>query len=65
VRLYSCPGNDLTYRFPLMVETLARLRSRSCIIDGRRLLVMTTVSPHLIAFATATMTKAFSCMPST
>jgi hypothetical protein len=25
--------NDLTHRFPLIVETLARLRSRSCIID--------------------------------
>jgi len=34
VRLYSRPGNDLTGRFPLIVETLARLRSRSCIIDG-------------------------------
>jgi bifunctional non-homologous end joining protein LigD len=34
VRLYSRPGNDLTSRFPLIVETLARLRSRSCIIDG-------------------------------
>jgi bifunctional non-homologous end joining protein LigD len=34
VRLYSRPGNDLTYRFPLIVETLTRLRSRSCIIDG-------------------------------
>jgi ATP-dependent DNA ligase len=34
VRLYSRLGNDLTYRFPLIVETLARLRSRSCIIDG-------------------------------
>jgi bifunctional non-homologous end joining protein LigD len=34
VRLYSRPGNDLTYRFPLIVETLARLRSRSCIIVG-------------------------------
>src|SRR6185295_3032696 len=34
VRLYSRPGNDLTYRFPLIVETLARLRSRSCITDG-------------------------------
>jgi bifunctional non-homologous end joining protein LigD len=33
-RLYSRPGNDLTYRFPLIVEALARLRSRSCIIDG-------------------------------
>jgi bifunctional non-homologous end joining protein LigD len=34
VRLYSRPGNDLTYRFPLIVETLARPRSRSCIVDG-------------------------------
>src|SRR6266478_6603928 len=34
VKLYSRPGNDLTRRFPLIVETLARLRSRSCIIDG-------------------------------
>jgi ATP-dependent DNA ligase len=41
VKLYSRPGNDLTYRFPLIVETVSRLRSRSCIIDGRRLPVMT------------------------
>jgi bifunctional non-homologous end joining protein LigD len=34
VRLYSRPGNHLTHRFPLIVETLARLRSRSCIIHG-------------------------------
>jgi bifunctional non-homologous end joining protein LigD len=34
VRLYSRPGNDLTRRFPLIVNALARLRSRSCIIDG-------------------------------
>jgi ATP-dependent DNA ligase len=34
VRLYSRPGNDLTHRFPLIVETLLRLRARSCIIDG-------------------------------
>ena len=34
VTLYSRPGNDLTERFPLIVEALARLRSRSCIIDG-------------------------------
>jgi bifunctional non-homologous end joining protein LigD len=34
VRLYSRPGNDLTDRFPLIVEALGRLRSRSCIIDG-------------------------------
>jgi ATP-dependent DNA ligase len=29
VRLYSRSGNDLTRRFSLIVETLARLRSRS------------------------------------
>ena len=34
VRLYSRPGNDLTKRFPLIVETLARLRCKSCVIDG-------------------------------
>jgi ATP-dependent DNA ligase len=34
IRLYSRPGNDLTYRFSLIVEALARLRSRSCIVDG-------------------------------
>jgi bifunctional non-homologous end joining protein LigD len=34
LRLYSRPDNDLTYRFPLIVEALARLRSKSCIIDG-------------------------------
>ena len=34
LRLYSRPRNDLTYRFPLIVEALARLRPRSCIIDG-------------------------------
>ena len=28
------PGNDLTDRFSLIVEALAGLRSRSCIIDG-------------------------------
>ena len=33
VRLYSRPGNDLTDRFPLVVETLRKLRSRSCIIS--------------------------------
>jgi bifunctional non-homologous end joining protein LigD len=28
------PGHDLTDRFPLIVETLANLRTRSCISDG-------------------------------
>jgi ATP-dependent DNA ligase len=34
VKLYSRPGNDLTCRFPLIVEAVAKLPSRSCIIDG-------------------------------
>ena len=34
MRLYSRPGNDLTYRFPLIAETVAGLPSRSCVIDG-------------------------------
>ena len=34
MRLYSRPGNDLTRQFPLIAETLPRLRSRSCIVDG-------------------------------
>jgi bifunctional non-homologous end joining protein LigD len=39
VKLYSRPGNDLTYRFPLIVETLARLRSRdhTCSVQQVRL----------------------------
>jgi bifunctional non-homologous end joining protein LigD len=34
VKLYSRPGNDLTQRFPLIVDALARLRASCCIIDG-------------------------------
>jgi bifunctional non-homologous end joining protein LigD len=34
VKLYSRPGNDLTYRFPLIVEAMAGLRARSWILDG-------------------------------
>src|SRR5215831_13435521 len=34
VRLYSRPGNDFTRRFTLIVQAVARLRSRSCILDG-------------------------------
>jgi bifunctional non-homologous end joining protein LigD len=34
VRLYSRPGNSLTARFTLIADALARLRARSCIIDG-------------------------------
>jgi ATP-dependent DNA ligase len=34
VKLYSRACNDLTYRFPLIVEALSGLRPQSCIIDG-------------------------------
>ena len=33
-KLYSRLGNDFTRRFPLIIEALASLRSRSCTIDG-------------------------------
>jgi ATP-dependent DNA ligase len=35
MKLYSRPGNDLTKRFPLIVEALARLRPSSCNLDGQ------------------------------
>jgi bifunctional non-homologous end joining protein LigD len=58
VRLYSRPGNELTDRFALIVETLANLRIRSCIIDGERLPAMTTASLCSTAFAIgATMAR--------
>jgi bifunctional non-homologous end joining protein LigD len=34
VRRYSRPGNDLTTRFPRIVEAIARLKAQTCIIDG-------------------------------
>jgi bifunctional non-homologous end joining protein LigD len=34
VRLYSRPGNDLTDRFPLIIEAVASLGARSCVVDG-------------------------------
>jgi bifunctional non-homologous end joining protein LigD len=32
VRLYSRPGNDLTHRFPLIVDALARCEVRGCFV---------------------------------
>jgi bifunctional non-homologous end joining protein LigD len=34
ITLFSRSGNQLTNRFPLIVEAMAKLRSHSCIIDG-------------------------------
>ena len=53
VRLYSRPGNDLTRRFPLIADALARLRARSCILDGET------------AFDTSATTTPSSSTPST
>ena len=66
VRLYSRPGNDLTRRFPLIVETLARLGSRApASSTARQSPAMKMASPRSISFATAAMMTARSCTPST
>jgi hypothetical protein len=65
VRLYSRPGNDLTRRFPLIVETLARLRSRSCISTGRLSPAITTALPRSISSVTSALTRVYSSTPST
>jgi hypothetical protein len=53
VSLYSRLGNDLTDRFRLIVETLANLRTRSCIIDGEAVACETTASPCSTGFGVA------------
>ena len=65
VRLYSRPGNDLTYRFPLIVETLVRLPSRSCIIDGEAVACDDDGVTPFNRVRYRHMTKAFCCTPST
>jgi ATP-dependent DNA ligase len=65
VRLYSRPGNDLTRRFPLIVETLGRLRSRSCIIDGELSPAMITALLRSISSVTSALTTRYSSTPST
>jgi bifunctional non-homologous end joining protein LigD len=66
VRLYSRPANDLTYRFPLIVESLARLRSQSCIIDGGALACGDNGMPSFDPITgIGAMIAAYSCTPST
>jgi ATP-dependent DNA ligase len=61
VKLYSRPGNDLTDRFPLIVEAMAKLRSRSCIIDGEAVACGEDGIASSTASATDTMTPMYSC----
>ena|SRR5436190_17842300 len=63
VRLYSRPGNDLTYRFPLIVETLARLRFRSCIIDSEAVGCDDNGVASFNRVRYPAMTKASTCTP--
>ena len=63
--LYSRPGNDLTYRFPLIVEAVAKLRSRSCIIDGEVVSCGDDGIASSIVSDTAVMTRTCSCGHST
>jgi ATP-dependent DNA ligase len=65
LRLYSRPGNDLTRRFPLIVETLIRLRSRSCIIDGEAVACDDNGVASSISSVTTALTRAYSSTPST
>ena len=64
VRLYSRPGNDLTRQFPLIAEALARLRSRSCILDGEAVACGEDGIASFDASATGATTRACSSMPS-
>jgi bifunctional non-homologous end joining protein LigD len=63
VRLYSRPGNDLTQRFPRVVEAMARLKARTCILDGEAV----ACGPDGIAcfFEIGEMTRGCSCARST
>ena len=65
VRLYSRPGNDLTDRFPVIVETLANLRTGPASSMARRSSVMIMASQASNAFDIGAMMATRSCTPST
>jgi hypothetical protein len=64
VRLYSRPGNDLTRRFPLIVETLAGLRWPPALSMAKLSPAMTTALPRSISSVTTGPTSVSSSMPS-
>src|SRR5262245_22247965 len=63
VRLYSRPGNDLTWRFPLIVQALASLRSRSCVIDGEAVACRRMAWRHLTGSATGACERRLGADP--
>jgi ATP-dependent DNA ligase len=65
VRLYSRPGNDLARRFTRIVEAVARLKARTCIIDGEAVACGPTGSRRSASSGIAGMTSECSCAPST
>jgi hypothetical protein len=65
VKLYSRPGNELTDRFPLIVEALARLRARSSSSTAILPPSTTAASPASSGCPTGGMATAFSFGPST
>ena len=65
VKLYSRPGNDLTKRFPLIVEALARSARAPASSTERRSRATTTAWHPSIASATAATMPPCSPMPST
>ena len=66
VKLYSRPGNDLTYRFPLIVEFFSPGCARGhASSTGRRWRAARTAPRTLGASAIGTMTRACSSTPST
>jgi hypothetical protein len=58
-------GNDMTRRFPLIVDAIARLRSRSCIVDGEAVACDETELLRSISSGTTELTTACSSTPLT
>jgi len=59
------PLKDLTYRFPLIAEAVARLRARSSIVDGETVCCGDDGVPSFDRIRYRPTTLACSCTPST
>ena len=65
VKLYSRPGNDLTYRFPLIVEAMAGCAHTPASSTAKPSCAVTMELHPSIASGTGSMTTPCSFMPST